>query len=275
MLMFLRLRHIIAQTLGSFLTGVRLNVLEKREGIGGTHYLKKRRWYAAPLIISSNLYLRFSLTHVHFLSRRKWLMWEHRVYKEILGKEPQISEHHTLLLPKLEGVTLSDFLRSKNESDVSRIEAVGWAIRAIETMHKCQIFWPDGQKRSFSHGDAKVDNIICDLISKTCYIFDYETIHDPGMSSQWRHSDDLRAIIYSAAQYLEPHLFNQLCRIAIRNYSDKAVLTQFKNYIEMSKTCPDVYHFTQGNLGFEKKVSLDAILLRELQIALNDLDRQG
>ncbi|MHC4112514.1 MAG: protein kinase family protein [Planctomycetota bacterium] len=268
--MFLRLRHIIARFLGNLLSSVRLNVLEKREGIGGTYYLKKRRLYAAPLIISSNLYLRISRTHIHFLSRRKWLIWEHQVYKEILGKEPQISDHRTLLLPKLEGVTLSDFLRSKNESDVTRIEAVGWAIRAIETMHKFQIVWPDDQKRSFSHGDAKVDNIMCDLKSETCCIFDYETIHDPGMSSQWRHSDDLRAIIYSAADYIEPHLFDQLCRIAVRNYSDKAVLAQLKNYIEMLKTCPDVYHFTQGHLGFEKKANLDAILLRELQIALND-----
>jgi hypothetical protein len=249
--------------------------LEKHEAIGCTHYLKKRRWYAAPLIIASNVYLRISRTYVYFLSRRKWLLWEYQVYKEILGKEPQISEHHTLVLPKLEGVTLSDFLVSKNESDVSKMEAVGWAIRAIETMHKCQIIWPDGQKRPFSHGDAKVGNIICDLISKTCSILDYETIHDPGMSSEWRHSDDLRAIIYSAAQYLEPHLLNQLCRMAIRNYSDKAVLAKFKNYIEMSKSCHNVYHFTQGRLGFEKKVSLDAILLRELGIVLNDLDRRG
>jgi hypothetical protein len=158
---------------------------------------------------------------------------------------------------------------------VSKIEAVGWAIRAIETMHKCQIIWPDGQKRPFSHGDAKVGNIICDLISKTCSILDYETIHDARMSTEWRHSDDLRAIIYSAAQYIEPLLLNQLCRMAIRNYSDRAVLAQLKNYIEMLKLCPNVYHFTQGRLGFEKKVSLDAILLRELQIALNDLDRQG
>ena len=94
------------------------------------------------------------------------------------------------------------------------------------------------------------------------------------MESKWRHSDDLRAIIYSAAEYIEPLLLNQLCRTAIRNYSNTAVLTQFKNYIEMSKPCPNVYHFTQGRLGFDKKVTLDDILLRELQITLNDVDRQ-
>jgi len=270
LLMFLRLRHIIAQFLGSLLSRVRLNVLEKREGIGSTHYLKKRRLYAAPLIIASNVYLRISRTHVYFLSRRKWLLWEHQVYKEILGKESQISDHHTLVLPKLEGATLSDLLISKNECEVRTIEAVGWAIRAIETMHKCDINWPDGEKRSFSHGDAKVGNIICDLVSETCYILDYESIHDARMSSEWRHADDLRAIIYSAAEYIEPHFLNQLCRMAIRNYNDRAVLAQLKNYIETLKHCPNVYHFTQGNLGFEKKTSLDAILLRELGIALND-----
>lgn len=273
--MFLRIRYIIAKSLGDLLSRVRLNVLEKHEDIGGTHYLKKRRWYTVPLIIASNVYLRISRTHVHFLSRSKWLLWEHQVYKEILGKESQISDKHTLVLPKLEGVTLSDILRSKNECDVRKIDAVGWAIRAIETMHKCQIIWPDGEKRAFSHGDAKVGNIVCDLISKTCYFLDYETIHDVRMPSEWRQSDDLRAIIYSAAEYIEPHLLNQLCRMAVRNYSNRAVLAQLKNYIEMLKLCPNVYHFTQGLLGFAKKVSLDAILLRELGIALNNLDRQG
>jgi hypothetical protein len=139
-------------------------------------------------------------------------------------------------------------------------------------MHKSQIMWPDGEKRFFSHGDAKAANVICDLISKTCYILDYETIHDARMSSEWRHSDDLRAIIYSAAECIEPRLFNQLCRMAIRNYTDRAVLAQLKNYIEMLKSCLNVYHFTQGGLGFEKKVTLDAILLRQLRIVLNDLD---
>ncbi len=272
--MFLRIRHLIAQFLGNLLSGLRLNVLEKHEDIGGTHYLKKRRLYAAPLIIASNLYLRISRTHVYFLSRRKWLLWEHKVYKEILGKEVQINDRRTLLLPKFEGVTLSDLLRSENESEVRKIEAVGWAVRAIETMHKCQIIWPDGQKRSFSHGDAKVDNIICDLISEKCYILDYETIHDAGMSSEFRHADDLRAIIYSAAEYIKPHLLNLLCRMAIRNYENRAVLAQLKKYIEMLKLCPNVYHFTQGRLGFEKKLSLDTILLRELGIALNNSDRQ-
>lgn len=252
------------------LSRVRLNVLEKREGINNTHYLKKRRWYAALIIIASNVYLKISSTYVYFLSRRKWLHWEHRIYKEILGKECQINDHRTLVLPKLEGATLSDLLKSKNECEVRKIEAVGWAISAIETMHKCQINWADGEKRRFSHGDAKVDNIICDLVSKTCYILDYESIHDGKMSSEWRHADDLRAIIYSAAEYIEPNSLNQLCRTSIRNYNDRAVLAQLKKYIEMLKHCPNVYHFTQGNLGFEKKASLDDILLRELGIALND-----
>jgi hypothetical protein len=270
--MFLRLRHIIAQFLGNLLSSVRLNVLEKRKGIGGTHYLKKRRFYAALLIIASNVYLKISRTHVYFLSRRKWMLWEHQVYKEILGKESQIGDHNTVVLPKLDGAPLSDFLTSKNESEVMKMEAVGWAVSAIEIMHKCQIIWPDGEKRSFSHGDAKVGNIICDAVSKTCYVLDYESIHDARMSSEWRHADDLRAIIYSAAEYIESDLFNQLCRMAIRNYSNKAVLAQLKNYIEILKYCPNVYHFTQGNLGFEKKASLDAILLRELEITLKDLD---
>ena len=172
--MFLRLRHIIAQLLGNLLAGLRLNVLEKREGIGSAYYLKKRRLYATPLIIASNIYLRISRTYVYFLSRRKWLLWEHKVYKEILGKEAKFGDHHTLVLPKLERVTLSDLLRSKNESEAKKMDAVGWAVRAIETMHKYQIIWPDGQKRSFSHGDAKVQNIICDPVSKTCYILDCE-----------------------------------------------------------------------------------------------------
>jgi hypothetical protein len=270
--MFLRLRHIIAQFPGNLLTSVRLNVLEKREGDGGTYYLKKRRFYAALLIIASNVYLRISRTYVYFLSRSKWMLWEHQVYKEILGKESQIGDHNTLILPKLDGAPLSDVLTSKNESEVRKMEAVGWAVSAIETMHKCQIIWPDGEKRSFSHGDAKVGNIICDDVSKTCYVLDYESIHDVRMSCEWRHADDLRAIIYSAAEYIEPDLFNRLCRTAIRNYSNRAVLAQLKNYIEMLKYCPKVYHFTQGNLGFEKKASLDAVLILELGIALNDLD---
>lgn len=252
-----------------------MNVLEKHEDVGGTHYLKKRRWYAPLIIIASNVYLRISSTNVYFLSRSKWLLWEHKVYKEILGKEARIDNHSTLVLPKLEGVTLSVLLRSKKESEPKKIEAVRWAVRAIETMHKSRIIWPDGQERSFSHGDAKADNIICDPVSETCYILDYESIHDVRMSSEFRHADDLRAIIYSAAEYIEPHSLNQLCRMAVRNYNNRAVLVQLKDYIEMLKHRPNVYHFTQGRLGFEKKAGLDAILLHELGIALNDLDSQG
>lgn len=265
--MFLKLRHIAAQSFGKLLSRVPFNELEKRHLIEGAYYHKKRCWYAPLLIIAGNAYLRLLRTHVRMLFLGKWLMWERRVYKELLGMELQPGDGQTLVMPYLEGSTLCDILRSDNGSDAEKLEVIALTVRTIKAMHKCQIIWPDGEKRYFSHGDLTVKNVVCDLVSGSCFVIDYETIHDAKMSSEWRHADDLRTIIYSAAECIEPHLFSQLCRVTIGSYSDKSVLGYLKSYVKISKLRPNVYHLAQSPLGFEKKCSLDVALLCELDLA--------
>lgn len=236
------------------------------------YYFKKRRWYAAPLVIAGNLYLGFLNTHVRFLSQREWLKWEPLVYTEIVGKPIRLQDGHTLILPHLQGDRLSDILRARDKKESDKMGAIKLSVRTLEALHKCQIRWPDGVIRPFSHGDVTGNNIICDMTSHICHLFDFETLHHSKMSNDWRQSDDLRALIYSAAEYIEPYLFRPLCHIVVRNYGNKKVLAQLKHLIKSSTSHPNVYYLAQSRLQYEKKVSLDIILLGELDRILNDMD---
>ena len=266
--MLLKLRYLIVLSIGIILSKISLNKGIKRNINGKLFYIKRRRPCTTPLIMMGNFLLRTSRAKVHVLQNFKWLEWSCQIYKEVLNLEVQTDNYKRLILPNLEGIILSALLKSNDKDILLKLKIIGLATRSLEKLHQCQVTWPDGEKRLFSHGDATAANVICDVKSGSCIWCDFDTIHDDNMPSAWRHSDDLRAIIYSAAKYLGWDVLNSLGRVTIENYHNRGVLEQLKQSIEMLQQHPKIYHLAQSKLGFQKRIRLNSILLYELEKVL-------
>jgi hypothetical protein len=259
-----RLRFEVLSAIGRMLAQVELNRVECRTSACGSYYSKKRLWYAALLIPAGNLYLRMQGACVRVCFDAEWRDWDSKMYEASSGRRVKREEGGGLLFPAIPGEALASILASPAFDPSQKMKAFEAAVQALERFHHLLVEWPDGKRRMFSHADATVRNVICDPAAGTACWFDFETIHDPAMGAQWRHADDLRALLYSAAEYLEADALDTLCRVGIQGYGDTATLRRLGELIVEWRRRPRTYHLAQGRLGIEKRERMDALLLREL-----------
>src|SRR4051812_6906636 len=127
-------------------------------------------------------------------------------------------------MPALTGVPLSSLLASPAFNDSTKIRATTSAVNALHSAHECDVFWPDGNERRFSHSDAHAQNVFFDPASDRAHWFDFETIHAVSATTACRHADDLRALSFSVAAYSEERLWPEIASAIVNAYSDESVL---------------------------------------------------
>jgi hypothetical protein len=210
-------------------------------------YIRARSWYAPCLILLGNWYLRWLSTGVKILPTRVWLDWECRLHTELSGLIAQRAGRRRLLLPWIEGQPLAEILASRTQDPAHKDQAVRLAAAALIQAHQHHLLWPDGVSRPLSHGDATARNVLCDVAGGRAAWIDFETLHDPRRTAAWRHADDLRALVWSAAETVTPDAYEAICAAVIDCVSDAAVLGELARVAAGEQ--PSVYHLAQGTLS--------------------------
>lgn len=247
-------------TVGRILANVELNRIEKRETSTGAVYAKRRLWYAGPVIVAGNVYLKIQRARLRVCLDAEWRAWAAQAYGALHGVRVKRNGRNELLFPALEGQALAAILASPDHDLAFKLRALISAVRALERSHQVWIVWPDDRWRRFSHGDATARNVLCDMERENARWFDFETIHDGHLSEPWRHADDLRALLYSSAEYLECPELPAMCRTVVHSYRNTDTLAQLREMIQGWRRRPIVYHLAQGRLGFEKRTLMDSLL---------------
>lgn len=249
--------------LGVLLSNCPLNKVRKVNVGGSTYYYKRRLWFGPPLILAGNGYLRFIKAKVFVLHDREWLQWEPLMYKMILNLEVVAEKPNELRYPIkfLDGKSLASILEDEEISLHHKMGALASAIESLVQMHQLHLPLPNGNTRLFSHADATARNVLCDLNSNSSYWFDFETVHDKDTTEVWRFADDLRALIYSAAEYTSVSEFKVLCESALKRYPNPNVLLELRNQILSQKENPVVYHLAQGRLQVGKRFTINQIVM--------------
>jgi hypothetical protein len=234
-----------------------------RRSCGATSvYVRWRPWYSELLVPAGNAYMALIGEEVRFLPRREWLAWETRVYASLIGVHVDTDAGGRLLVPGFPGVVLADFLRSDSCSDAQKLAGFQAAVASLRLAHAAPVLWPDGIVRPFSHGDATARNVLYDPQATRATWIDFETLHTPSLPTESRHADDLRALMWSAAECLGPAHFDALCLAVITGYGNRAVLASL-NQLLAGQARPNVYHLAQGFLPTDQHDLLTA-RLREL-----------
>ncbi len=221
-------------------------------------FIRARTWYAAWLIPPGNWYLSWLSTGVSMLPTSLWLDWECRMYAELSPLLAQRAGRRQLLLPRIPGETLAAILSAPTQELSRKIQAVRLAAAALIETHRHNVPWPDGISRPFSHGDATARNVLCDVTGGRATWIDFETLHDPCRTVAWRQADDLRALVWSAAESIGSDAFEALCAAILDVVSDTAVLRELAHVAASGR--PNVYHLAQGTLSLSQHRRLCSIL---------------
>ena len=233
--------------LGMLLRHAKTSYTLPRGEAGRVGFIKARPWYVAYLIPPGNWYLRWLSTSVSILPTRQWLDWECRLHAELSGVIGQLAGRRHLLLPRIEGEELAAILSSPAKDLLHKDRALRLAAAALVQAHRHSVLWPDGVSRPFSHADATARNVICEVAGGHATWIDFETLHDPRQTVAWRQADDLRALIWSAAETTGADAYGAICAAILDSVSDAAVLSELARVAASGR--PNVYHLAQGLLS--------------------------
>ncbi len=259
-----RLKFGFVSGLGRVLAQVRFNKVCKVNIDRHPYYAKERFWFGTALIAAGNVYLKRVGAHARVLPDQEWRRWESEVYRVIYDIELVTDASGRLLIPAWPGVSLAAYLEREQLSEADKLGAIGWAAQSLYRIHSASIQWQDGQRRSLSHGDATVENVIVDDVRATATWFDFDTIHESSLGADWRRADDLRALTYSAAERLHSAGFPELLKTIVTNYPHAATLDALATAVAYRRTRPISFHLAQARIGYRKRQLLDEALMKTL-----------
>jgi len=237
-----RLAHAAGQRMGD----IAFNRIRNIETDGRRIVWKRRRGYAPIIIMSGNIYIRVFKLNIRILHDQDWLRREQESYSRLYGKEVAVSADGWLEMPWL-GETLASLLVKPNCSGDEKLAALISATQDLHRIHAITVV-ENGIERRFSHGDAGVRNVaICQEDGKARW-FDFEIIHASCPSDNWRHADDLRALLFSALDILPDHLRAGAVDAVFASYPDAAVLRALQQRIASGSLEFDTYHLAQTQM---------------------------
>ncbi len=241
---------------GVMLSRCRLHRLEYAHRDGVSVVLKSRRPGSRLAIMIGNLYLRLGGNEVEVLNDREWLEWElavdaalkRGVVIEITSdpyKNPQ-----SLLSRVCPGRPLRTCLRDSALSLDEKVAAFRWAISSLNHMHHQQVDWGHGVRQSFSHGDATVNNVIINTSTRSAFWIDFDTRHIPDRPESDRHADDLRALVFSAAENLPLACYSRLAAEFAAAELEPATICRFRERLTVQWRSLNTFQLAQSPLSW-------------------------
>jgi hypothetical protein len=208
----------------------------------GQRQVRKHRTFYAPLLVWLGDPLAKMLdTGVRVLPQRDWQVRERLIYGRLYATSIHVDGDGVLVLPRLPGATLATLLEDPQLEHSDRAKAIELAVVALARFHHA----------GFTHGDAMAENVMVDLAAAVARWFDFETVHDPGRSLDWRRADDVRALLTTCLLRTRPEMFAGTLQLVLDVYADEEVTRLLATSFNSVSRRPLSFHLGQAGLSFE------------------------
>lgn len=265
-----RLMHEMRRMTGRILMCARLHRIRTANVDGSQVVMKSRRQSSCVVIPVGNLYLSFQRSNVEVLADQAWRRWELAVDSannrgRIFVTHPTPHTNFRGLMCRMcPGRTLRDVLLDVTCSLDQKLVAMRWAMDALYGLHRHTADWGNGIQQSISHGDATVNNVIvCFESSSACWI-DFDTRHLTHLPEIDRHSDDLRALLFSSAACLAKSCYQRLATKFIASKPNRLVLDRFRERLSSDWRRLNTFQLAQSQLSWTDATAISQALQQSL-----------
>ena len=224
---------------------------------GETHVRKRRRFYAPVLVRLGSFLTRLLDTGVRVLPSRAWQERERMLYRTLYDAAVRIDADGTLVLPRLRGVTLAALLEEAALEPAVRTRALELAAIALAEFHR----------RGVTHGDAMAENVMVDLEGGAARWFDFETMHEPARSLEWRRADDVRALLATCVLRTAPDAVEETLQLILNAYGDDGVVPLLAAGFGSAWQRALVFHLGQAALSFACYRQIGGVLRKRVRRA--------
>jgi hypothetical protein len=203
---------------------------------------KRRAFFAPALIWLGDLLVRLLDTGMHVLPQREWGARERELYERLYAATVRATPDRILILPVLAGDTLAALLERRTLGDATRVQAIGFAVRALADFHA----------RGFTHGDAMAENVLVDLEGGVARWFDFETVHHSSRPMVWRRADDVRALLATCLTRTAPEKLAPTLTFILDTYGDDGVTPSLAAMFDPVVRRPLAFHLGQAPLDYRR-----------------------
>ncbi len=165
---------------------VRVNAVRPESLHGRTLWVKRRHLGMEVVIAAGNLFLRLSRSRIRMsVSCERWRDWERSSFHLLYpGRFAELRRGRAVALEALPGEGLSQLLE-RGQLTAGILEATATELRRAHALR-----FP-GSTRAWSHGDFHLKNVLYDATGHRAWLIDFETWHEPGLTDDERHADDV------------------------------------------------------------------------------------
>lgn len=210
---------------------------------GTDFYSRRRVWWMDWLLPLSNWALRGTRPKVLMLPTGPWQRREVQMHGR-LNRVAVLMRPRGMLVPAFAGQSLDGWLKSGRVSREDKLRALRLGMVALWTAHQQGVPTPHGVDRPFTHGDATCGNVVVALEEARAAWIDFETMHEEADCLSVRRADDLRALLLSALELLEPGSFPAVWRLVRDSYPDPEVMAALAAALRLRSR--PMYHWAQA-----------------------------
>jgi hypothetical protein len=204
-----------ATWLGRAIAAVRVNAVH-RDPRGA--WIKRRRFGMDAVIAAGNLFLKWSHSRiVMFTSCAAWQAREVTAACALHGEGAAwVVSPRAVGFRSLPGESLRDLLAR----DALTPDALVAAGRELARAHAVNL-----ANGAFSHGDPHTGNALYDRATGRARLIDFETEHEPDLSADERHADDLLVLLLDLLGRSRDEAWPTHARALLDGYARPEVLT--------------------------------------------------
>lgn len=210
---------------GALVDTIKINSLT-RECRDGRHYwIKHRNKVARPVMTCANWFFRLAGNPVVTLTDPEvWRAWELECFLSLHGDRFRAFADGTsaLAAEEVPGRNLSQHLNAGTLT-LSMFAAAG---RELSRAHaQSSAAYSDGL---WSHGDPHAGNFVYEEAVDRARLIDFEVMHEPGLSAEERHADDLLVFLQDIAGRIPRDQWLPSAQAFLAGYARPEILTPLR-----------------------------------------------
>jgi hypothetical protein len=222
---------------GAFVDRIKINTMTREVREGRAVWIKRRRFLSRPILSVANGFFRLAGNPVQALTDlAAWRRWEIECFEHLHGEgfRAFADGPRAVGADELPGVSLTVPL------DTGALTPAMSAAAARE-MRRAHAWQCAALPAGWSHGDPHLANFIYDAAEDRARLIDFEVRHDPRLSAEERHADDLLVFLQDMVGRIRTDLWLPNARAFLVAYDRPGIVALLQQKLSVPRGLPGLW----------------------------------
>jgi hypothetical protein len=234
----------------SIVERIKLNSVKRTTWKGREVYIKRRNLFGIIITPFANCFFRIVGAPAYFRSDvHAWQEAEMSIFRRLnprFGAEPM--GPNSVCQDALPGASLWTHLQ---KGTLTR----KMLIAAGREFHRAHQLFSTDYNGPWSHGDGAMRNVLFDPETGRARLIDFELRHDPKLSADDRHAEDLLAFLLDLLSVTPRRSFERQALLFLRAYGEANALRALRQRLETPKGMGRIWWMIRTNFASNGKIA--------------------